>query len=401
MRRRRKQRASGADKRVFFHVGAPKTGTTYLQNVLFQNRELLAANGVLYPYADPGQSFRSMQDFRGAGWAGGRAAEFRGEWEAVAEPARNWDGSTVIFSNELLGGSGADRIARGVASVQPAAVHVIFTARDFARQLVSDWQEHVKHKHTVTLETFVDDLIEQGLDAPKPFGELFWGMHDATYVLGRWSTAIPPEQIHVVTVPQSAAPPDALWRRFCAVTGLEPDLYNAAVERANPSMGVAETELVRRMNYDVQGMPHDQYDPLVRKLLAEDLLGGQSPRLTLPTGRLDWVSARSQQLIDELAASGYRIEGDLAELMPRAEDHATYVSPTDLTEADLAPAAIRAATGLLRHSGRQRRRILSLQADAGSGGRGSASSGSRSRVRSGLGRARRRFGQLVHVSRAS
>ncbi|MBA2774812.1 MAG: hypothetical protein H0U36_12330, partial [Nocardioidaceae bacterium] len=55
-------------KRVFFHIGAPKTGTTYLQNVLFQNRPALKAAGVLYPYSDAGQSFRSMQDFRGVGW---------------------------------------------------------------------------------------------------------------------------------------------------------------------------------------------------------------------------------------------------------------------------------------------------------------------------------------------
>lgn len=74
------------------------------------------------------------------------------------------------------------------------------------------------------------------------------------------------------------------------------------------------------------------------------------------------MTARSQQLIDELAASGYDIEGDLAELLPRPQDHEGYISPTTLSEADLAPAAIRAATGLLRHSGRQRRRIGRLQA---------------------------------------
>ncbi len=385
-------------KRVFFHVGAPKTGTTYLQNVLFQNRDLLAANGVLYPYADPGQSFRSMQDFRRAGWAGGRAAEFKGEWELVARRAREWDGPTVIFSNELLGGSQPDRIAFGVASVQPAQVHVVFSARDFARQLVSDWQEHIKHNHTVTLERFVDDLIEFGLDAPKPFGELFWGMHDATYVLNRWSAVVPPEHMHVVTVPQAGAPPDALWRRFCAATGLEPALYDAETERANTSMGVAETELVRRMNTGVQGMPAEQYDPLVRKLLAEDILGGQSPRLMLPTGRLDWVSARSQQLIDELAASGYQIEGDLEELLPRPEDHAAYVSPTELSDADLAPAAIRAATGLLRHSGRQRRRITELRAAAFGVPPRAEPMGVR--TRHWLGRARRRAGRLVRAQRA-
>ncbi len=348
-------------KRVFFHVGAPKTGTTYLQHVLLQNREALAAAGVLYPYDDHGQSFRSMQDFRGAGWGSQRAHAFKGEWQQVADRAAGWTGHTVIVSNELLGGSSPERIAAGVGSVGTAEVHVIFSARDLARQLVSDWQEHIKHNHQVTLEKFVDDLIELGFDAPPPFGDMFWGMHDATYVLQRWSAVVPPERIHVVTLPPPGAPKDTLWRRFCQVTGLDPDAYDAVTSSSNPSMGVAETELVRRMNASVQGMPPENYDPLVRVFLAEQVLGGQSPKLMLPPGRFDWVTKRSRQLISELEAAGYSVVGDLDELLPRAGDHDGYVSPTELTEADLAPAAIRAATGLLQHAGRQRRIIVELE----------------------------------------
>lgn len=358
------RRARSADKRVFFHVGAPKTGTTYLQNVLFANREALAEQGVLYPYADAGQSFRSMLDFRQAPWAGAQPGQFTGEWDAVAARTRDWSGSTVILSNELLGGSPPDRIAAGVASIQPADVHVIFSARDFARQLVSDWQEHIKHKHTVTLEKFVDDLVELGIDAPEPFGELFWGMHDAAYVLPLWETVVPAQNIHVVTVPHPGAPSNTLWRRFCSVTGLDPDRYESQTAPANRSMGVAETELVRRMNAEVRGMPVEIYDPLVRRLLAEEILGGQSPKLMLPTNRMEWASQRSRQLIQSLQQSGYAVEGDLEELMPRPEDHAAYVSPTDQTDADLGDAAVRAATGLLRHAGRQRRRNLELQRGA-------------------------------------
>ncbi|MGI8887836.1 MAG: hypothetical protein ACR2GB_02510 [Nocardioidaceae bacterium] len=129
MRLRRKP----ADKRVFFHVGAPKTGTTYLQNVLFDNKDVLAKHGVLYPYADRSQHFRSMLDFRRANWAGTQANTFKGEWETVATRTREWPGHTVIISNELLGGSAPGRISAGIASIQPADVHVIFSARDFAR----------------------------------------------------------------------------------------------------------------------------------------------------------------------------------------------------------------------------------------------------------------------------
>lgn len=360
-----------ARKRVFFHVGAPKTGTTYLQNVLFQNRDALADAGVLYPYTDRGQSFRSMQDFRGASWGAQGAEAFRGEWETVAERCRSWQGHTVIVSNELLGGSSVDRIERGVRSVTedavggPVEVHVVFTARDLARQLVSDWQEHVKHKHTVTLEKFVDDLIELGLDAPAPFGELFWGMHDATYVLGRWAGDVPVENIHLITVPHPGGPRDALWRRFCSVVGLDPEAYETQTDRANISMGVAETELLRRMNVEVKDMDPGAYDLLARQYLGEQVLGNTSGKLTLPPGRMDWVTERSARLVGELRAAGYPVTGDLEELMPRPGDHEPHVSPTGLTEADLAAASFRAATALLRRAGRMRVRIRELEAGPG------------------------------------
>ena len=36
-------------RRVYVHVGLPKTGTTYLQHMLWESREALAADGVLFP----------------------------------------------------------------------------------------------------------------------------------------------------------------------------------------------------------------------------------------------------------------------------------------------------------------------------------------------------------------
>ena len=35
-------------RRVLLHVGTPKTGTSYLQDVLFRNQRTLAEHGILY-----------------------------------------------------------------------------------------------------------------------------------------------------------------------------------------------------------------------------------------------------------------------------------------------------------------------------------------------------------------
>jgi hypothetical protein len=192
---------------------------------------------------------------------------------------------------------------------------------------------------------------------------MFWGLHDAAYVLTRWEQQIPAAQIHLVTVPHPGAPRDTLWRRFCEVTQLDPVAYEDLRGRSNVSMGVVETELVRRMNRRVQQMPLHVYDPLVRNVLAERILGNRSTRLTLPPDRFDAVRTRSMQLIAELRTRGYHVVGDLDDLMPQLDQHTDHTSPSDVTDADLTAAAMRAAVGLLRHAGRQRHTIAELRAE--------------------------------------
>ncbi len=382
-------------KRVYLHIGAPKTGTTYLQQVLLANADRLATQGVLYPYSDSGQSFRSAHAFCGTTWFGHPPDTFIDDWEVVAERARTWQGSRVILSSELLAGAPRNRIDKGIGLLGPAEIHVIFSARDLARQLVADWQEHIKHRHTVTLETFVDDLVELGPEAPEPFGTMFWGLQDAVRVLETWVEFVPRDRIHVITVPQPGGPSDALWNRFCDVTGLDPRGYDTEARRTNQSMGVYETELVRRMNFGVTKLPVSGYDSLVRLFLAEKVLGGGSTRLTLPPNHVDWAKKRSRTLIDKLAEADYQVAGDLEDLMP-SDPVTPYVSPTALTDADLGPLAVKAATALLNQAGRLRAKNVLLREELA--GRTTAGRLDRLNPRRLAGRARQRVRRAAHLA---
>jgi hypothetical protein len=350
---------------VYVHIGAPKTGTTFVQNVLWKNREQLATDGVLYPYESRHQHFPAMLDLRERSWGANPAGHWRGTWDAVAHRAATWSGHTVILGNEILGGATEPQIQRLVDSLAPAEVHVIFTARDLARQLVSDWQEHIKHKHTITLEAFVDELVEHGHDAQPPFGEMFWGLHDAEHVLGRWAKVVPSERIHLITLPPPGTPGNALWQRFCSVTGLDPDRYSLDVRRSNVSLGRAEAEVVRRVNRRVRRLPAPHYDALVRLRLTGSALKGRGGRLVLPEGRVAWARERSRTLIDGLAGGGYDVVGDLEELMPRPEDHEGYVATRAIPARQMLPVAIKSNAALLRIAASQRDEIRRYRRELG------------------------------------
>jgi hypothetical protein len=354
-----------ATPNVYVHIGAPKTGTTFVQNVLWRNREQLAADGVLYPYESKHEHFPAMLDLRERGWGAKPAGHHGGTWGAVARRSVTWSGHTVILGNEILGGATEPQIRRLIDSLAPAEVHVIFTARDLARQLVSDWQEHIKHKHTITLEAFVDELIERGLDAQPPFGEMFWGLHDAEHVLQRWAKVVPSDRIHLITLPPPGTPGNALWQRFCTVTGLDPERYSLDVRRSNVSLGRAEAEVVRRINRRVGNVEPPHYDALVRLRLTGSTLKGKGGRLVLPEGRMSWARERSRTLIDALATSGYDVVGDLEELMPRPEDHEGYVATRAIPARQMLPVAIKVNATLLRVAANQRDRIRRYRRELG------------------------------------
>lgn len=344
--------------RGILHVGAPKTGTTYLQAVLWRNREALSAAGVRYPLQRPFEHFYAALDVREMSWGGRADGPWLGSWDQLATRVDAWEGS-VVLSNELLGGvtaAQARRVVDDLAGAVGREIHVVFTARDIARQLPSDWQEHVKHRHPVTLQRFADDLVRLGRDAPAPFGEMFWGLHDAAAVLGAWAAVVPTDQLHLVTVSQRHAGPYELWGRFAEAAGLTGLALDLDVEPRNVSLGVVEAELLRRLNVHLQGrFPHWHYDDLVRSVLAETVLvsAGRlvppSERPTLAPEHQEWAVQRSRQLIAAVAAAGYDVVGDLQELLPVVppEGESPGRRPEDLSTGDLLPVALDAVTGLL------------------------------------------------------
>ncbi|HLL08901.1 MAG TPA: hypothetical protein VK393_09615 [Nocardioidaceae bacterium] len=346
---------TAGQRRVFLHVGAPKTGTTFLQDVLWTNRAALVEAGVCYPLRRADEHFAATMDLRQMAWGRERDPQWEGAWERIAARVRAWPGPTAVISNELLGGASAEQVAAAVASLAPAQVHVVFTARDLARQLPSDWQEHLKHLHVVPFDRFVEDLVELGTAAPAPFGEMFWRLHDPVDVLDRWVSAVPAAHVHLVTVPQPDAPTGLLWERFAAILGLDPAAFDTNVGRSNTSLGVVDCELLRRVNRHLRGkIDLRHYDPLVRLRLTSILLaaarpGPASEKLTLPASLHPWALERSRELVAGIEAAGYEVVGDLDELLPpRPTGGTPSLQPAEVDSDALLESALVAISGLLR-----------------------------------------------------
>jgi hypothetical protein len=338
-----------AARKVLVHVGAPKTGTSFVQDLLFQNQQHLAEMGVLYPADRFDAHFLAALDLMELPW-GGLEHQAVGAWDRLAEQVRAWEG-TVIVSHEILATASKQHVQRAIESFGPdTEVHVIVSVRDLVRQIPAEWQENVKHRRTIAYRDFLDRIMDPA--ATGTVATWFWGVQDIPEILTRWSTDLPAGNVHVVTVPKPGAPRDLLWHRFAAVFGLDAaELDPSTVERANPSLGVAESAFVRRLNERVNGgvLPNENYRELVRELLAHRTLSRRQDavRLRLPPDVRTWAVELSEKWVADLSSRGYDLVGDWEDLRPDPGDPTPYVDPDTMTAVEVEDVAMQSLVTLL------------------------------------------------------
>jgi hypothetical protein len=352
-----------AAQRVYLHIGAPKSGTTFLQRAMWRHREELLDEGILLP----GDTAREM--FHGAiavretheTW-GLQKEDVQATWGRLCAEAQDFPGTTIM-SHELLAAATQEEAEAALTSLKGLDVHIVITARDLARQVMSEWQERIKNGSKITFTRFESNVAKQ-LRTGELTG-LFWRYHHVLDAFLRWGSGLPPENLHLVVAPQSGADPRELWRRFGDAVGFDAEGLDPIDPRgvSNASLGVTQVAVLRRINEALDGrIPQPAYGRVVKREFAQRLLiNHPSPRLVCPPGLRDQLTELAEQWVDEIEARGYSVHGDLEELLPRPAD-ADAPTPDDVDPAEEAQLAAAAAADLLVERNKRRRRAAAAPA---------------------------------------
>jgi hypothetical protein len=254
----------------------------------------------------------------------------------------------VVISHEVFAAASTEQ-ATGAIGDLDGEVHLICSARDLRRQVPAEWQEGVKHRRSLPYAAFCADLTSA---APKTeIARWFWTVQDIPAVLGRWGSRLPPEHVHLVTVPPPEAPRALLIDRFLGLLQIDPDWLQRTSDRANPSMGAVETTVIRRLNQRLPSSVLDGeiYRPYVRELLVHRTLATRpgAIKTALPTELDEWVAGRTGEWLERLEEAGYDVVGDLAELAP-GPPTGTYFDPDAAPADDQLEVALDIAETLLR-----------------------------------------------------
>jgi hypothetical protein len=218
-------------------------------------------------------------------------------------------------------------------------VRVVVTARDLARQVPSVWQETIKNRGDRTYGDFLDEVFRSADGRRRKGG--FWLAQNLPALATRWMDVVGPERFTLVTVPPSGAAPDELWRRFCTAVDIPDADYELEVEGSNPSLGVVESELLRRVNPKLADLSWPEYETRVKRAFAERELAtfSRSDRLVVPPDLHEDVRRAGEDAIAFFEGAGCRVVGDLEDLRPQLS-HEPSRTPEEVTEADLLDVAL-------------------------------------------------------------
>ncbi len=330
-------------EQLYLHVGAPKSGTTYLQRLLDGNRDTLAAGGVLVvgerhlDRVHAGMVVREDPRLQDLG------PSARSSWQRLVESIRAWHGPKAVLSYELFAGASEEQAQSALADLAGIDVQVVITARDFGKAVPSAWQERLKFALTTPLEEW-----EPRPESAGPRAEWGWRTMDPAGVAARWGGTLAPDHVHVVTVPRAGSEPrDELWHRFAAACDLDGPGLDLDLERVNESLGVVAAELLRRVNEKVEAPIDSSREQALwlRDTLAH---GGLSSLGSEPIGitdeQYDDALARSEDCIKRICDAGYAVHGDVEDLRATRPSGRT---PGQISDAELLDAAAQTIVKLL------------------------------------------------------
>ena len=320
-------------ERVFFHIGLPKTGTTYLQTILWKNRDELRRQGVLLPGFGPRQHLWASGVVREEPDLTKRHPEAPKAWDVLVGEINAWD-RTAVVSHEFFSAASAAQAERAIAALDGAEVHVVLTARDTLSLVTARWQEFVKNGSTVPIDEY--PVSEE----TNPHDAWDWGSLDVADVLRRWSTVVPPQRVHVLTLPKPTEPRETLWLRFADLLGIDASRCDASGSEANESLGVVEVELLRRVNADLTGFtkPLDR-GVWIRGYLAQGKLVPRKGEKFWPSpDRVAVLRERGDRVVDFVRTQGYDVIGDVEDLRTPA-DLPERRHPDTVTDSEMLAAA--------------------------------------------------------------
>jgi hypothetical protein len=350
-------------KRLYLHIGAMKTGTSYLQGMLTANAEELRSAGVLVA-PDRSAAVHDVIDFGARGEA--HLASVRGAWAELVETVQAFEGHSTVLSHEYFSLQGPGYVDKVVSSLGAVELHAVLTVRDATAVLPAQWQTSARNRGTLTWPEYAGAARDPGT---KPRSHTFLRSQRIGKMIRIWRNRIGIENLHVVTVPRPGGRRQELWDRFAGVLGVDPGTAPVGDVPSNPSAGYATAHLLclvhrRAAEAGLSSSGSQRLAVFVAQQAASRRAEEPTPPLDEPTRK--FAAAWNREMIRVIDRSKVEVTGTLRDL-PRKADLTAAQPLVPPADRGVLAAAHAAADSLLRLAPSARRPDWGSVEDAVSG----------------------------------
>jgi hypothetical protein len=276
--------------RVFIHVGGHKTGTSYLQAMFDQNRDLLAQHGIYYPHIGPNNAHHALA----AHWIniGDIPDSFYGEagamglWTALTKRYADAPG-TLFLSAENFTRIRPERIDMAELAGLLSAfedVRVVYTMRRQTDTVQSLWMQIAKTRRAAVLRGYVETALEHRRGGGIPI--------DYSSVYTHLREGFTPEQIYLIDYSAMKRAPGGIVGTFLRLLGSDLEASDLTLLRSTEEANVSPDPIALFMACEVLGQTAAPPAHLV-KTITRAVRAPGAPPATLLT-RAEYQKVRSR-----------------------------------------------------------------------------------------------------------
>lgn len=312
--------------RFVFHIGTPKSGTTFIQSVLLSNHASLLEAGVLVPGAGGLNRTRMRTEIVAGLDRLDDSLTNRMLDQAAAHPG------TVLLSEEWLVRAGSEAVATLLDACGPVPVEVVVTTRDFTRLVPAAWQEVLKLGHGYDLDQFVARL-------ERPRARWSWSTLDPHLAVRAWADLVPADRVHVVVAPATGGDPTVLWHRFCQAAGIPAGAAVLNQTSTNETLGVLAARLMQEIGPSLASAVLREDDDnraryrWLQRYVSHDVLR-TLPRQPIALRPQDHAAVRERAAATarSIELAGWTLVGEPQDLMGPPEPQGRHPSSVTATE---------------------------------------------------------------------
>lgn len=303
-------------KHLVAHVGFHKTGTTSLQASFAANRDILKAQGVVYPKLGSKAHHRAAWALIGRTWGwknrGGRTYPIS-EWKKLVSSI-NKNRRTTLISSEFFCELSEEQINRFREDIKADQVTIVFTIRPLVKLLRSSYQQYLKYGLTPTYDEWLHSVLDEpGVSKITP---TFWKRHDHANVISQWAKVFGAQ--NVVVVVANEREPEAIFATFNEILQLPANtLKQPKGISSNRSLTFEEVSLLLEVNKNFpKSRDWSDYEVYIRegaiKHLTDNVpISEGDEQLLTPAWAVEKARAISTKSVETIKGYGARVIGDL------------------------------------------------------------------------------------------